>query len=147
MTRAVRGCGLRAARTKRGLAAMRDGVRVTKRFLGVLTMLRWLISILFLANMLAFVVVRGVFGPLPAAGPREPGHALLQVRPDALRVTPLSQAADQPIVGGPIVSPTLDTAPLNAFGAAPGWPAALASSSSPAASALAPTSPRAPAAR
>ncbi|AJY41554.1 hypothetical protein I6G56_03415 [Burkholderia humptydooensis] len=110
-------------------------------------MLRWLISILFLANMLAFVVVRGVFGPLPAAGPREPGHALLQVRPDALRVTPLSQAADQPIVGGPIVSPTLDTAPLNAFGAAPGWPAALASSSSPAASALAPTSPRAPAAR
>ncbi|MGQ7842732.1 hypothetical protein ACUTFY_32735, partial [Burkholderia pseudomallei] len=82
-------------------------------------MLRWLISILFLANMLAFVVVRGVFGPLPAAGPREPGHALLQVRPDALRVTPVSQAADQPIVGGPIVPPALETAPLNAPGAAP----------------------------
>ncbi|AOJ70952.1 MULTISPECIES: hypothetical protein [Burkholderia] len=79
-------------------------------------MLRWLISILFLANMLAFVVVRGVFGPMPAAGPREPGHALLQVRPDALRVAPVSQAADQPIIGGPIVSPPLDTAPLNALG-------------------------------
>lgn len=105
-------------------------------------MLRWLISILFLANMLAFVVVRGVFGPLPAAGPREPGHALLQVRPDALRVTPVSQAADQPIVGGPIVPPALETAPLNASGAAP------APSSPPAAQpARAPILPGASAAR
>ncbi|AHI64270.1 hypothetical protein NX868_06695 [Burkholderia thailandensis] len=121
-------------------------------------MLRWLISILFLANMLAFVVVRGVFGPLPAAGSREPGHALLQVRPDALRVTPVSQAADQPIVGGPIVSPTLEAAPLNALGAAadpasgaaPGAPATSAPASSPAAaaaSAPAPVAPSAPAAR
>lgn len=31
-------------------------------------MLRWLIAALFLANMLAFVATRGVFGPLPAAG-------------------------------------------------------------------------------
>ncbi|AIP11256.1 hypothetical protein [Burkholderia pseudomallei] len=111
-------------------------------------MLRWLISILFLANMLAFVVVRGVFGPLPAAGPREPGHALLQVRPDALRVTPVSQAADQPIVGGPIVPPALETAPLNAPGAAPaaasdsapGSPAASAPASMPA-SVAAPAAP------
>ncbi|KGV91880.1 hypothetical protein X897_2992 [Burkholderia pseudomallei ABCPW 30] len=111
-------------------------------------MLRWLISILFLANMLAFVVVRGVFGPLPAAGPREPGHALLQVRPDALRVTPVSQAADQPIVGGPIVPPALETAPLNASGAAPaaasdsapGSPAASAPASMPA-SVAAPAAP------
>nr|WP_232239070.1 hypothetical protein [Burkholderia oklahomensis] len=109
-----------------------------------MTMLRWLISILFLANMLAFVVMRGLFGPMPAAGAREPGHALLQVRPDALRVTPVSQAADQPVVGGPIVSPPLDTAPLNApglaydsaAGAMPGSPApASASSASPAADA------------
>ncbi|ACQ98419.1 hypothetical protein M218_01865 [Burkholderia pseudomallei MSHR338] len=113
-----------------------------------MTMLRWLISILFLANMLAFVVVRGVFGPLPAAGPREPGHALLQVRPDALRVTPVSQAADQPIVGGPIVPPALETAPLNAPGAAPaaasdsapGSPAASAPASMPA-SVAAPAAP------
>lgn len=111
-------------------------------------MLRWLISILFLANMLAFVVVRGVFGPLPAAGPREPGHALLQVRPDALRVTPVSQAADQPIVGGPIVPPALETTPLNAPGAAPaaasdsapGSPAASAPASMPA-SVAAPAAP------
>ncbi|NTX32615.1 hypothetical protein HT746_36865, partial [Burkholderia pyrrocinia] len=54
-------------------------------------MLRWLIAVLFLANMLAFVVARGVFGPLPAAGPREPGVLSRQVRPDALRVTPLAQ--------------------------------------------------------
>ncbi|VBJ28553.1 Uncharacterised protein [Burkholderia pseudomallei] len=105
-------------------------------------MLRWLISILFLANMLAFVVVRGVFGPLPAAGPREPGHALLQVRPDALRVTPVSQAVDQPIVGGPIVPPALETAPLNAPGAAP----AAASDSAPGSpAASAPASAVAPA--
>lgn len=102
-------------------------------------MLRWLISILFLANMLAFVVVRGVFGPLPAAGPREPGHALLQVRPDALRVTPVSQAADQPIVGGPIVPPALETAPLNAPGAAPAAAPGSPAASAPA-SAVAPAS-------
>ena len=35
-------------------------------------MLRWLIAVLFLANMLAFVVARGVFGPLPAAGRANP---------------------------------------------------------------------------
>ncbi|AOJ11410.1 hypothetical protein [Burkholderia mayonis] len=111
-------------------------------------MLRWLISILFLANMLAFVVVRGLFGPMPAAGAREPGHALLQVRPDALRVTPVSEAMDQPTVGGPIMSPPLDTAPLNApgsvpssaAGATPGSPAPAAASSAMPAAAATPAS-------
>ncbi|WP_175941440.1 hypothetical protein [Burkholderia pyrrocinia] len=77
-------------------------------------MLRWLIAVLFLANMLAFVVARGVFGPLPAAGPREPGMLSRQVQPDALRVTPLAQATDQPVVGGPIASPGVTAAPLAA---------------------------------
>ncbi|WP_322082687.1 hypothetical protein [Burkholderia sp. BCC1972] len=77
-------------------------------------MLRWLIAVLFLANMLAFVVARGVFGPLPSAGPREPGVLLRQVRPDALHVTPLAQATDQPVIGGPIAPPAVMTAPLAA---------------------------------
>ncbi|MDN7456149.1 hypothetical protein [Burkholderia cenocepacia] len=77
-------------------------------------MLRWLIAVLFLANMLAFVVARGVFGPLPAAGPREPGVLSRQVRPDALHVTPLLRATDQPVVGGPIAAPAITTAPLAA---------------------------------
>ncbi|VWD64516.1 hypothetical protein BLA39750_07904 [Burkholderia lata] len=77
-------------------------------------MLRWLIAVLFLANMLAFVVARGVFGPLPAAGPREPGVLARQVRPDALRVTPLVQASDQPVIGGPIAPPAVTAEPLAA---------------------------------
>ncbi|MFM0738317.1 hypothetical protein PQQ51_13825 [Paraburkholderia xenovorans] len=66
-------------------------------------MLRWLIAILFLANLLAFVAVRGVFGPTPTAGGREPNHLNRQVHADWLRVQPLSpaEAADQPVVGGP----------------------------------------------
>ncbi|WP_175885721.1 hypothetical protein [Burkholderia sp. BCC0044] len=77
-------------------------------------MLRWLIAVLFLANMLAFVVARGVFGPLPAAGPREPGVLSRQVQPDALRAIPLARATDQPVVGGPIAAPAVTTAPLAA---------------------------------
>ncbi|MBN3784924.1 MULTISPECIES: hypothetical protein [Burkholderia] len=77
-------------------------------------MLRWLIAVLFLANMLAFVVARGVFGPLPAAGPREPGVLARQVRPDALRVTPLARATDQPVIGGPIAPPAVTAEPLAA---------------------------------
>ncbi|VWC51282.1 hypothetical protein BLA6993_07967 [Burkholderia lata] len=77
-------------------------------------MLRWLIAVLFLANMLAFVVARGVFGPLPAAGPREPGVLARQVLPDALRVTPLAQASDQPVIGGPIAPPAVTAEPLAA---------------------------------
>ncbi|HHX4055765.1 MAG: hypothetical protein ACN6QT_22015 [Burkholderia contaminans] len=77
-------------------------------------MLRWLIAVLFLANMLAFVVARGVFGPLPAAGPREPGVLARQVQPEALRVTPLAQATDQPVIGGPIAPPGVTAEPLAA---------------------------------
>ncbi|WDD95488.1 hypothetical protein Bsp3421_005664 [Burkholderia sp. FERM BP-3421] len=99
-------------------------------------MLRWLIAVLFLANMLAFVVMRGTFGPLPAAGPREPGHLAQQVRPDALRVTALAQAADQPVVGGPIEQPNLDAEPLDAASAAaPASAPGAASAAAPASAA------------
>jgi hypothetical protein len=66
-------------------------------------MLRWPIAILFLANVLAFVAVRGVFGPSPTAGGREPNHLNRQVNPEWLRVQPVTaaEAADQPVVGGP----------------------------------------------
>ncbi|AXK66706.1 hypothetical protein LGM65_06520 [Burkholderia anthina] len=77
-------------------------------------MLRWLIAVLFLANLLAFVLVRGVFWPLPAAGPREPGVLSRQVQPDALRATPLAQASDQPVIGGPIAAPAVTAEPLAA---------------------------------
>ncbi|WP_175745415.1 hypothetical protein [Burkholderia ambifaria] len=77
-------------------------------------MLRWLIAVLFLANLLAFVAVRGVFGPLPAAGAREPGVLSRQVRPDAVHAMPLAQATDQPVIGGPIAAPALTAEPLAA---------------------------------
>ncbi|RKU00994.1 hypothetical protein C7H84_23800 [Burkholderia sp. Nafp2/4-1b] len=77
-------------------------------------MLRWLIAVLFLANLLAFVAVRGVFGPLPAAGPREPGMLSRQVQPDALHAMPLAHAADQPVLGGPIAAPAVAAEPLPA---------------------------------
>jgi len=66
-------------------------------------MLRWLIAILFLADMLAFVAVRGVFGPLPAAGLREPNHVSRQIHADSLQVRPMTaaEAADQAVVGEP----------------------------------------------
>ena len=47
-------------------------------------MLRWLIPVLILANLLMLAVAHGAFGPLPAAGAREPHHLLLQVRPESL---------------------------------------------------------------
>ncbi|KVF73951.1 hypothetical protein WS75_16695 [Burkholderia sp. FL-7-2-10-S1-D7] len=77
-------------------------------------MLRWLIAVLILANLLAFVAVRGVFGPLPAAGPREPEVLSRQVRPDALHAMPLAQASDQPVIGGPIGSPAVTAEPIAA---------------------------------
>ncbi|MGU7781301.1 hypothetical protein [Burkholderia sp. PU8-34] len=77
-------------------------------------MLRWLIAVLFLANMLALVLTREVFGPLPAAGPREPEILSRQVHPDALRVTPLAQAAGEAVVGGPIAAPPVAAQPLAA---------------------------------
>ncbi|AIO32847.1 hypothetical protein [Burkholderia pseudomultivorans] len=77
-------------------------------------MLRWLIAVLFLANLLAAALANGLFGPLPAAGPREPGLLSRQVQPDALHAMPLAQAVDQPVVGGPIAPPGVDTEPLAA---------------------------------
>ena len=69
-------------------------------------MLRWPIAILFLANVLAFVAVRGVFGPSPTAGGHEPNHLNRQVNPEWLKVQPITaaDAADQPVVGGPAPS-------------------------------------------
>jgi hypothetical protein len=66
-------------------------------------MLRWLLALLLLANVLAFVTMRGLFGPSPAAGPREPNHLNRQVRPDQLRVQPMAaaDATDLAVVGGP----------------------------------------------
>ncbi|WP_133649972.1 hypothetical protein [Paraburkholderia flava] len=77
-------------------------------------MLRWLIAILFLANMLAFVAMRGVFGPLPSAGAREPNHLNRQIRPETLQVRPLSaaDAADQAVVGGPAPEPAIAASAL-----------------------------------
>ncbi|WP_144144076.1 hypothetical protein [Paraburkholderia sp. BCC1884] len=69
-------------------------------------MLRWLIAILFFANLLAFVAVRGVFGPTPTAGGREPNHLNRQIHPEWLKVQPVtaSEAADQAVVGAPTPS-------------------------------------------
>ncbi|HEY2605407.1 hypothetical protein P0D88_00715 [Paraburkholderia sp. RL18-103-BIB-C] len=66
-------------------------------------MLRWPIAILLLANILAFVAVRGVFGPPPTAGGREPIHLNREVHPEWLKVQAVTtaQATDQPVVGGP----------------------------------------------
>ncbi len=71
-------------------------------------MLRWLIAVLFLANMLAFLAARGLFGPPPAAGSRDPGLLSRQVMPGSLRVTPLAQGADR------AAGNTQDAAPASA---------------------------------
>ncbi|MDR5730863.1 hypothetical protein QCE47_00680 [Caballeronia sp. LZ025] len=78
-------------------------------------MLRWLIAILTLANLVMFALVHGTFGPLPAAGAREPQHLMQQVRPETLTMHPLhpEEAADQPQVGGPAPSVKVQTAPLS----------------------------------
>ncbi|WJF90073.1 hypothetical protein QS306_13405 [Paraburkholderia bonniea] len=67
-------------------------------------MLRWLIVILLLANLGAFAAVRGAFGPLPSASPRETQQLNRQIHPDWLRVQALSaaEAADQVVVGSPM---------------------------------------------
>jgi hypothetical protein len=77
-------------------------------------MLRWLIPVLILANLLMLAVAHGAFGPLPAAGAREPHHLLLQVRPESLSTRPLSSedAADQAIVGGPAPVARVQASPL-----------------------------------
>jgi hypothetical protein len=75
-------------------------------------MLRWLIAILFLANLLAFATLRGIFGPLPYAGAREPGHLNRQIHPDTLRVQAVSEAADLAVVGGPAPAPAIAASEL-----------------------------------
>ncbi|MFT4063554.1 hypothetical protein [Paraburkholderia sp.] len=67
-------------------------------------MLRWPIVILILANVLAFVALRGAFGPTPTAAGREPNHLNRQIHPEELKVKPVSAAdsADQAVVGGPV---------------------------------------------
>jgi hypothetical protein len=77
-------------------------------------MLRWLIAILFLANMLAFVTVRGAFGPTPLAGVRESNHLNRQIHPEMLKVQPVSaaDAADLAVVGGPAPAPAIAASDL-----------------------------------
>jgi hypothetical protein len=77
-------------------------------------MLRWPIALLLLANILAFVALRGVFGPSPAAGGREPTHLNLQVHPEWLKVQPVTaaEAADQAVVGGPAPAAAVATSAL-----------------------------------
>ncbi len=106
-------------------------------------MLRWLIALLLVANLIALAAIQGLFGPPPAAGPREASHLTRQVRPQALRVTATAQAAEPVVIGGPIASPSIDTQPLGASApaAASGASGAAASApSSAAASAAAPGS-------
>jgi hypothetical protein len=66
-------------------------------------MLRWLITLLIIANAAAFAAAQGMFGPPPAAGPREPYHLNRQIHPEWLREQPMSaaDAQDQAVVGGP----------------------------------------------
>ncbi|MGN6084242.1 hypothetical protein [Trinickia sp.] len=77
-------------------------------------MLRWLIAILFLANLIAFGLASGMLGPLPAAGAREPHHLERQVHPEWIKARPISEAetAEQAIVGQPDPSPSIKAAPL-----------------------------------
>lgn len=103
-------------------------------------MLRWLISILVAANLIALAAVQGLFGPRPAAGPREPSHLAQQVHAQALRVTATVQPVEAPTVGGPIASPTVESMLLGASSAeaasaASGASGASGANAAPAASA------------
>ncbi|WP_122153240.1 hypothetical protein [Paraburkholderia sp.] len=77
-------------------------------------MLRWLIAILFLANLVAFATVRGAFGPIPLAGARESNHLNRQLHPELLKVQPVSaaEAADLAVVGGPAPAPAIAASEL-----------------------------------
>lgn len=118
-------------------------------------MLRWLIAILLVANLVALAAIQGLFGPPPAARAREPWHLTQQVRPQALHTTAVAQAAEQPVVGGPISSAPIESQPLaassadaassgdgaasaatpgSAPGSAPAVPAAPSATSAPSAS-------------
>jgi hypothetical protein len=77
-------------------------------------MLRWLIAILVVANLIAFALASGLFGPLPAAGSRETHHFERQVHPEWLKTRPISEAesAEQAVVGLPDPLPPIAAAPL-----------------------------------
>jgi hypothetical protein len=78
-------------------------------------MLRWLIALLFLANIVMVVIVQGGVGALPSAGAREPQHLERQMHPELVRVRPIraEDSADQAVVGGPAPSAAVQTAPLS----------------------------------
>jgi hypothetical protein len=86
----------------------------THYFDGAADMLRWLIALLFLANLLMLAVGGGVFGPLPSAGVREPQHLEQQLRPELVRARAIrpDEAADQAVVGGPAPAAAVQAAPL-----------------------------------
>nr|WP_241161733.1 hypothetical protein [Burkholderia gladioli] len=110
-------------------------------------MLRWLIAILLVANLVALAAIQGLFGPPPAAGAREPWHLTQQVRPQALHTTAVAQAAEQPVVGGPISSPPVESQPLAASSADAGAEPVAASAATPgSAPGSAPAVPAAPSA-
>ncbi|CCD37660.1 hypothetical protein BKIR_c2_4635 [Candidatus Paraburkholderia kirkii UZHbot1] len=77
-------------------------------------MLRWLITLLILANLAMFGVVRGMFGFLPAARGGEPHHLLQQVHPEALTTRAIhpEEAFDQPRVGRPVPAANVHASPL-----------------------------------
>src|SRR5271167_382538 len=66
---------------------------------GALSMLRWLLALLFLANLVILIVVQGGLGPLPSAGVREPQHLDRQFHPEQVRVRPITpeESADQAV--------------------------------------------------
>ncbi|MCC8404315.1 hypothetical protein LJ655_20920 [Paraburkholderia sp. MMS20-SJTN17] len=77
-------------------------------------MLRWPIAILIVLNVLAFVALRGAFGPALTAGARQPDLLNRQIHPDWLKVRPVSaaDAADQAVVGGPAPQARISTSEL-----------------------------------
>ncbi|MEX3809092.1 hypothetical protein AB3X96_02295 [Paraburkholderia sp. BR13439] len=77
-------------------------------------MLRWPIAILIVVNVLAFVALRGAFGPMPTASGREPNHLNRQIHPNWLKVRPVSaaDAADQAAVGAPAPQAQISTSEL-----------------------------------
>jgi hypothetical protein len=77
--------------------------------------MRIIISLLFLANLLAFAAAFGAFGPTPAAGQLEPERALSVVHPEWLQARPATadEIADRAVVGGPAAGDTVHTAPLS----------------------------------
>ena len=80
-----------------------------------LTMLRWLIAFLLVANLAAVAAIFGAFGPPPAAGRHESQHLSRQIHPEKLAVRPIpaSESADIPLIGGPVASPNVQSQQLD----------------------------------